>query len=351
MPSNVNDSDLFVGMKDPPTEHEGPSEMMFFLIRCHVGEFLKRSADTHTTFDGFWNRLTASAMHLKIKDKAIDDLETLFERKFLRYCDHSIPWHLMCSQLGKSIIFMMRFMAHSTEYYNVGMPQSEKDTLFDLALQVIASQNLAYTMKEMQGFMWHVNLHFQWKAFVYVISELRYRFEGPAIEKAWAEVEKSYDFHPSFDKELSVRALPIAVSNLTLKAWEAYIAKREIPPLGEPYFIQVIRHRQSRTKASKAMAQLSAETDAEMPVETFQNGSGLVNSDDMLNTDPLQTSEWNVADYSASVGMTSSLAETVPLDHPERLNWATWDSLLVDFQTTANDEMPIDLSAFDFGPQ
>jgi hypothetical protein len=88
-----------------------------------------------------------------------------------------------------------------------------------------------------------------------------------------------------------------------------------------------------------------------MPVETFQNGSGLVNSDDLLNTDPLQTSEWNVADYSASVGMTSSLAETVPLDRPESLNWATWDNLLVDFRTTASDEMPIDLSAFNFGPQ
>ncbi|KAH7081227.1 hypothetical protein BKA63DRAFT_405963 [Paraphoma chrysanthemicola] len=349
MPSNVNDSDLFIGMKDPPPEHEGASEMMFFLIRCHVGEFLKRSADTHTTFDGVWNRLTTSAVHVAIKNKAITELEVLFDRKFLQYCDPSIPWHLMCSQLGKAIIFMMRFMAHSTEYYNVDMLQAEKDLLFDLALQVIAAQNLAYTMKEMQGFMWHVNLHFQWKAFVYLLSELRYRFDGPVVDKAWGEVAKAHDYHPSFDKELALRALPVAVSNLTLKAWDAYIAHRGVPPLGEPYFIQVIRHRQSRPKASKEASHLPTTTEPNVPTETFQNRRETVNSHIIPSTDPFQALEWNAADFNASLGVTSNLAETLPLDRPESLNWATWDNLLVDFQTAATEEMPIDLSAFNFG--
>jgi hypothetical protein len=152
MPSNVNDSDLFSGMKESPKEHEGATEMMFFLIRCLVGDFLKRSAESHT-FDGLWHRLTTSAVQVATKDRAIDELEALFQRKFLQYCDPHIPWHLMCMHLAKAIIFMMRFMAHSTDYYSADILQSEKDILFDLALQVSASQNLAYTMKEMQGFM------------------------------------------------------------------------------------------------------------------------------------------------------------------------------------------------------
>ncbi|KAH7091573.1 hypothetical protein FB567DRAFT_558421 [Paraphoma chrysanthemicola] len=349
MPANVNDSDLFIGMKEPPPEHEGASEMMFFLIRCHVGEFLKRSADTHTTFDGVWNKLTTSAVHVAIKDKAITELEALFEQKFLQYCDPSIPWHLMCSQLGKAIIFMMRFMAHSTEYYKMDMRQDEKDLLFDLALQVIAAQNLAYTMKEMQGFMWHVNLHFQWKAFVYLLSELRYRFEGPVVDKAWEEVAKAHDFHPSFDKELALRALPVAVSNLTLKAWDAYISHRGVPPLGEPYFIQVIRHRQSHPKASKEAAHLSATTTPDISTEIFHSKGRLVDSHIVPSTDPLQAPEWNAADFNTSLGATSNLVETLPLDRPESLDWATWDNLLVDFQTAATEDMPIDLSAFNFG--
>ncbi|KAF2823007.1 hypothetical protein CC86DRAFT_244419, partial [Ophiobolus disseminans] len=220
MPSNVNDSDLFVSMKESPKEREGATEMMFFLIRCHVGEFLKRSADSHTTFDGVWHRLTFSAAHVAIKDKAIGELQTLFQTKFLQYCDPSIPWHFMCSQLGTAIIFMLRFMAHSTEYSSGDLSQSEKDTMFDLAVKLLAAQNLAYTMKEMQGFVWHVNLNFQWKAFVYVLSELRYRTKGAQVDHAWKEVGKSYNSHPSFDKALAKRALPIAVNNLTLKAWE-----------------------------------------------------------------------------------------------------------------------------------
>ncbi|KAF2023835.1 hypothetical protein EK21DRAFT_105063 [Setomelanomma holmii] len=335
MPSNVNDSDLFPGMKDAPKKHEGASEMMFFLIRCHVGEFLKRSSDTHTTFDGVWNRLTTREIQVAIKSKAIDELEAMFESKFLRYCDPSIPWHLMCSQLGKSIIFMMRFMAHSTQYYKTDMAQSEKDILFGLALQVIAAQNLVYTMKEMQGFMWHVNLHFQWKAFVYVLSELRYRSEGAGVDKAWAEVEKAHDFHPSFDKELSYRALPIAVSNLTLKAWDAYIARRGVSSTGEPYFIQ----------ASKNVPQLST-PDTTSSV-TPSDMAGLNSSNVIPNTNSSQTFDWNAAmDFNGDMNMTASLAETVPLDYPETMNWATWDNLLVDFQTTASTEMPIDLSSF-----
>jgi hypothetical protein len=155
MPSNVNDSDLFPGMKETPKEHNGGTEMMFFLIRCHVGQFLKRSADSDTTFDGVWNRLTSSSVKAAIKDKAIDELDAFFEHKFMQYCDPSVTWHLMCRQLGSAIVFMMRFMAHSGEYHKGNLTQHEKDTLFDLAFQVAVCQNLAYTMREMQGFMWH----------------------------------------------------------------------------------------------------------------------------------------------------------------------------------------------------
>ncbi|KAF2622821.1 hypothetical protein BU25DRAFT_302662, partial [Macroventuria anomochaeta] len=221
MPANLNDSDLFPGMKELPKESDRATEMMFFLIRCHVGEFFKRFETPKALFDGVWNKLTTTAVSVGIKERAIGELERLFEQRFLRHCDTSITWHLMCTHLAKAIIFMMRFMAYGANYQGKTESQAQKDTLFTLSLQVCSSQNLAYTMKEMQGFMWHVNMHFQWRAFVYLLSELRYRTSGPEVEQAWRDVQLTYEFHPTFDKELSRRALPIAVSNLTLKAWEA----------------------------------------------------------------------------------------------------------------------------------
>ncbi|KAF1848767.1 uncharacterized protein K460DRAFT_384787 [Cucurbitaria berberidis CBS 394.84] len=335
MPSNINDSDLFPGMRETPKEHEGATEMMFFLIRCSVGQFLKHSADTHATFDGVWHRVTTSAVNSAIKDKAIDELEALFHRKYLRYCDPSITWHLMCTHLGKAIIFMMRFMAHSTEYYSAGMAQQEKEVLFDLALQVCASQNLAYTMKEMQGFMWHVNLHFQWKAFIYLLSELRYRTEGEQVELAWKEIEKTFEFHPSFDKELSVRALPVAVSNLTLKAWDAYFTARGMPAGGEPYFIQLIRGKRTRAKnLSSGREHADTPKTPSLPRDVDDNRKSMINDDLPHQAAPFQAFDWNVADFNASLGTAYNIPEMVPLDNPEQMNWSTWDSLFVDFQTS-----------------
>lgn len=353
MPSNVNDSDLFLGMKEPPKEHEGATEMMFFLIRCYVGEFLKRSADSHTTFDGVWHRLTSSAVHVAIKDKAIGELQTLFQRKFLQYCDPSIPWHFMCSQLGSSIIFMMSFMAHSTEYSSGDLSQAEKDTLFDLALKVIAAQNLAYTMKEMRGFMWHVNLNFQWKAFVYVLSELRYRIRGAQVDQAWEEIETAYKSHPSFDKALARRALPVAVNNLALKAWEAYLTGHDTTPAEEPGFIQMIRYRRNHVKLpTKTSQQPAFEFTRATKEDATRDTNRLVSDDPLAVANILPAFEWNAVEFDANLGMTNDTPDTAPLHNSVNINWEAWDSLVVDYQTSfdADDDMAIDLSAFDFGP-
>jgi hypothetical protein len=347
MPSNINDSDLFLGMTETPKENEGATEMMFFLIRCHVGDFLRRSADTGRTFDGVWNRFTNSAVQVTVKDRAIDELEIVLQQKYLQYCDPAITWHYMCTQLGKAIVFMMRFMAHSTEYHKAEMAQSERNTLFDLAVQVCECQNLAYIMKEMQGFMWHVNSHFQWKAFIFLLSELRYRFEGPQVEEAWKEVERSYDFHPSFDKELSRRALPIAVNNLTLKAWDAYIAVRGVPITGEPYFIQIIRGRKNLTKKLRSVGLPAASTSIRQSASVPYADAAAINSGAI---DPLQSFDWNTADFNTDTGLEGDFSNAIPLGYPEHMNWSTWDNLMVEFQTVDDDNPPIDLSSFNFGP-
>jgi hypothetical protein len=347
MPSNINDSDLFLGMTEAPKEHEGATEMIFFLIKCHVGDFLRRSADARRTFDGVWNRFTNSAVQVTVKDRAIDELETYLQQRFLQYCDSAITWHYMCNQLGKAIVFMMRFMAHSTEYHKAEMAQSEKDTLFDLAVQVCECQNLAYTMKEMHGFMWHVNSHFQWKAFIFLLSELRYRSEGAQVEQAWKEVQKSYDFHPSFDKELARRALPVAVNNLTLKAWDAYIAVRGVPTTGEPYFVQIIRSQKKLTKKTSTTSLPSAPTNSTTPSAPAPYAD--VPASGPATIDPLQSFDWNTAEFNANIGLDGASLNTISLEDSEQMDWSTWDDLMVDFQTFEDDNPPIDLSAFDVG--
>ncbi|KAH8712256.1 hypothetical protein GQ44DRAFT_689197 [Phaeosphaeriaceae sp. PMI808] len=348
MPSNLNDSDLFHGMKEMPKEHEGATEMMFFLIRCHLGEFLKRSANPRHTYDGVWNKLTSSTVDVATKGKAIDELEALIQRKFLRCCDPSIPWHMMCSQLGK-VIGMCKFpaMRHAltlcyTEYNQAKLGRSTKDDLFDLALQITASQNLVYTMEGLQGFMWHVNLHFQWKTFIYLLSELRHRTKGADVEQAWKEIEKTYIFHPGFDKELARRALPVAVSNLTLKAWEAYVSGRDTVD-AEPYFIQTIRHQQQCRKLPRKPSPHDGPS-----TQPSSNKKGLDNDIMGQQTDPPAGLKWSTENFSTNPSTTPTFSECMPLDATERMDWAQWDNLFVDFQTADSDNIPLDVLGFNF---
>ncbi|KAJ4359157.1 hypothetical protein N0V95_002409 [Ascochyta clinopodiicola] len=352
LPANLNDSDLFPGMKELPQESDRATEMMFFLIRCHVGDFFKRFTSAQTVFDGVWSKLTTNTVDVSTKEKAIGELEHLFERKYLRHCDPSVVWHLMCTHLAKAIVFMMRFMSYAANYQGKTESQAKKDILFSLSLQVCSSQNLAYTMKEMQGFMWHVNMHFQWKAFVYVLSELRYRTSGPEVEQAWKSVQLTYEFHPTFDKGLSRRALPIAVTNLALQAWDAYIAANGMPSGGEPYFIQLLRRRQhsqrkSSTSPSISSKQTSTSTNSSAPSST-PNVVENAKTYEPMGVDHLAAFDWNASDLNASLGIPAVIPDLTPLNYPENMDWSTWDNLLVDFQTNDNTVYPPDISSFTF---
>jgi hypothetical protein len=349
LPANLNDSDLSPGMKELPKETDRATEMMFFLIRCHVGSFLKRFETPQTQFDGVWSKLTTGAVDVSKKDKAIRELEDLFEQKFLRHCDPSIVWHLMCSHLAKSIIFMMRFMAYGANYQGKTETQAERDTLFTLSLQVLISMTLAYTMREMQGFVWHVNMHFQWKALVFILSELRYRTSGPQVEQAWQQIQLTYEFHPTFDEEVSRRALPIAVSNLALKAWEAYTTANSLSGDGEPFFIQLIRNRQQRVKKPSMLGQqpntlVASHTPTDLPTSIQQ-----LSADVSVSVSSLDGLDWNTADLNASLGLHDVIPELALFDYPEEMNWSSWNELLVDSKTNNTDVFQAELSQLDFG--
>jgi hypothetical protein len=341
-PSNLNDSDIFVGMEMLPKEHEGATEMMFFLIRCHVGEFLKGFANKKSNFDGAWNKLSTTAAGLAVKDKAIDELEALYERKYLRYCDHSVPWHCMCSYLVKAILAMLRFVIHNPEHHGgsrATISEEDKDKLFHLSVQIVSYQNVCYTTKEMQGYLWHVSSHFQWKGFLYMVSELRERTQGEEVDHAWKQVQLVYDVHPNFGVDLSRRALSIAVGKFTLKAWEAYIAARGIPEGGEPIYIKILRARGAKRSTTPSRSQHAQN----MPSESLtrldndhvaQPQSFVADpaySSTYINVDALSNLQWD-AGFAESLDPMATIPELPPLD-ADQLNWGVWDTLLADFET------------------
>jgi hypothetical protein len=354
-PSNLNDSDLFPGMKEMPKEHEGATEMMHFRIRTHVGEFLKRTTNTKSNFDGAWNKLSTATVALSVKDKAIDELDETIKRKFLRFCDPSVPWHFMCVYLAKAIILMLRFIAHNADQQagpTTYRSQSETDMLFNISLQVISYSNMAYTTKEMQGFIWHVNMNFQWKAFIYLVSQLRYRSYGPEVDNAWKQVQMVYEFHPDLTEQAYKRALPIAVGNLTLNAWDVFLANQGVPTEGEPYFIQALRTQRAKAKASKTSSHepepFAPHIPTQLPTPASLGDNLNFQPEGLVHIfDPLSSNQW-ASDFADALNPPMITPE-LPSSNPDSMNWSAWDNLVADFQI--NDTAFADVPQFNFSSQ
>jgi hypothetical protein len=247
LPTNISDSDLTPSMKELPAEKEGVTEMMFCSLRYDVARAMRDSTRfTEKEGGGFW-QIGSSPDLIAEKDKTIDELEARFMEKYIRYCDPSIPLHLLTIFVTKSIICTMRLMAHHPRQYpdkGASMPQSEKDMLLEQSLKELEVSSFGHTEKAVKGFLWHIHVHFQLDAFIYVLSELRHRTSGEQVERAWKLVEIAYEQRPEMLTEVK-NSLYFAIGGLALKAW----AKREeagvlyssaelVPP---PRFISVLR--------------------------------------------------------------------------------------------------------------
>ena len=244
LPTNVSDSELSPAMTEAPIDKDGVTEMIHLSLRYEVATSIK---DFITRgFHGDSSSANSPEL-IAEKDRAIDELEAKLQEKYIRFCDPSIPIHLLAIYMSKSVISSMRLMAHHPRQYpdkGATMPQREKDMIFNESLKELETTSLAYENKLVQGFKWHIHYHFQLNAFIYLVSELRHRTIGEQVDRAWKQVERSYEQRPEMLNETK-NSLYFALGNLTLKSW----AKREeagglyqgAQVLAAPRFISILR--------------------------------------------------------------------------------------------------------------
>ena len=231
-------------MTEAPVNKEGVTEMIALSLRYEVAMSIKDFIGSG--FGNDWRKANGPEL-IAEKDRAIDDLEAKFQEKYVRFCDPSIPIHLLAIYMSRSVICSMRLMAHHPRQYpdnGATMPQKEKDMLFTESLKELEISSLAYENELVKGFMWHMHVHFQLTAFIYLLSELRHRTVGDQVDRAWKQVEIAYEQRPEMLNETK-NSLYYAIGNLTLKSW----AKREeagglyqgAQVLAAPRFISLLR--------------------------------------------------------------------------------------------------------------
>ena len=307
-PLNVNDSDLSPNMSALPSEHEGPTEMIFCGCRTEIGIFLR-----NTKTDSNWVDTGVDKIPVDQKDKQLDELEALIKQKYLRFCDPSVPLHLFTKLMGDSTIMALRLMARHPRKYSQGgleMPPKERDNVFWISMHVLELYNLSMSTKSIRRFLWNVNVQFQWHAFIIIANELQHRPENDHTRDAWSKVEKLFEYNPDVIDNTDT-PLHKAVSRLILRAWTTRQSRvrRSKVQLPTPNFIVRLQNQARRKDAASQSKTLYAEPEPAATESTSASQTSM--------TEPA----FDANGYLDSLTPTM-LADGSPID------WSEWDNVL-----------------------
>lgn len=223
-PSNVNDEDIWPGMKEEPVPKERNTEMIFCLTRYELGMFWKQkllTKEPQGDFGTLWENFRRLAA-IDEKEKGIEELERMLEHKYARFCDPSIPIEFMAILVIRAAANGMRLMTHHPRRYakDEDVPESERQLCWTIGCKLLELDNLVHSSKPMNRFRWHMGSYFQWQALIYMLTELRRQPLQEQADRGWQIVHEIFEHHPTFVTEVR-KPIHFAVGSLAVKAWRA----------------------------------------------------------------------------------------------------------------------------------
>ncbi|OTA90607.1 hypothetical protein M434DRAFT_22852 [Hypoxylon sp. CO27-5] len=227
LPLNVNDADLHPDMAETPTEHDGPTEMLCVLLKLEVFKWLRHSSKAARVYDTLVHGPARGKASMGFEDakEAINQLEEIYQKKFIRKCDKHIPLHGLTRIIANFVIARIRFKVYHPRWRatvncgEVHVTQVESDILFDSAVTSLELVDVALCSKFASHLFTHMTFRFEIDLCIYIISELRRRCAGDRVAVAWKLVEDLYNHHPELIQDTE-NTFFVALGDLTLEAWE-----------------------------------------------------------------------------------------------------------------------------------
>lgn len=254
IPLNINDGELHPSMREPPVEHCGPTEMIFFLSKCEIADLL-RKIRSRPSYDDNWFELSTSAVSLETKDKAINDLEESLEKKYLRFCERTVPIQYLTEIMARTTLCKLRLIVHHQRLLpdrGASMSRNEKDMVFSWGVKMLDYHHTIQTNSLFDRFLWFTNMNAPMLGYIYVLNELRVRTTGELADEGWRQVVMSIStrrqkFRWENMPAIQETALNMALNNMVVKAWDARQAARPILPV--PKFVTDMRRELSKKKS------------------------------------------------------------------------------------------------------
>ena len=305
-PLNINDEDVWPDMKEQPQEKKSATEMIFFLTRTEIGKFQQKLIPALGRYSLKWEAHEVPAL-----EKALQELESTLEEKYIRYCDITEPIHCMVVALSRGAVNSSRLRIRLPRSRTQGSSIEERVALGAISKRLLDSHVAIIRNVDLQRFAWHLNGVAQWDALIWILNEIRQDEPVIDVEAAWTQVEQVFGYNPQMFEQK--RAINIALGRLTIKAWDAAqaraIAARS--PVPEPTFITTLRSRVNVREASRQAIQTP-----DTPSNPFahEDSSNDIQTQHYFNADAMTGyMSWNIAD-------------NINVDE----DWMFWDQLMRD---------------------
>lgn len=221
------------------------------------------------------------------------------------------------------------------------MPRTERDMLFQMAVQMVEYDVLGKSTRTLDNFSWHLDVAFQIDAFVFMLIASRTQpADAPLARKAWHLVSEMYKHRPALLDETN-NELYAAVRELTLRAWEACemdIARSNLdtmPPT--PDVIAKLRER----KARNVHARTTSTTSISVPpgASALHQLAGVATQVDSRNVDGGigymggLPAAFTVTSFQPDVdqqfdGMFNNFSAEIDISGWEPVDWDYWNDLL-----------------------
>ncbi|KAL4742942.1 putative fungal-specific transcription factor [Aspergillus similis] len=291
-PLNINDDQIFPGMKQQPKELKCASEMIFCLSRIELSNFYTRT--------GVKMKEIGASVEFKDAEeieRLINEVEDSIETKFLRYCDIVNSLHILTTGIVRSATNAVRLRARMPLLMKGTITDTQRRDICTLAEKILDTNNAIYGNPAIRRFRWQTQAFFLWDALLCILRNLALVgfYSPPELDTAWNKITEVYRNHEEL--VISRRDLHTTIGKETLKAWDANPPSNSSP---EPSFIIDLRDKHEE-KVGKRQESIDR-----MILGNFADGSVL---DDLFGTvsDPYLDLE---------SGFTADSSD-----------WATWDQL------------------------
>ena len=369
-PGNIDDSSLYPSMKEPATETDGPTEMLWCVFRSELAMFAtSQKVKMMKLAQPMLSSEDYSAMDdLQIKDTFVKDIQERIETKYLRYCDPSQPLQLLTLVGARSAFNIMMFISHHPRRWtNMGqVPASEQEMIWRTVIQLLEQYHMMQSNPLLKRYAWAVPYFIQWQIVIHVLDTLRAQPLHQDAFKAWKLINFTYE--ENLEMLLNTkRPVFVAVGNLCLKAFaarESAFRQRNVNVPDPPSYIIKLREQREAAKLRKeaAGARRKANESASLHTEAQSSWSGTTPRSEATlveSAQPLSPTLGQPTDFAQELprmgddafwlndaldvgAVTGVAADTMAMDidailtqdlwqndvQQESINWGQWDAWL-----------------------